>query len=91
MSGSEGGGPQAFGVLVASLGVGAVAGALLLPKLRDRVSRDALVAIATVLYALAMLGASAGNRDTRVYMVLFRRRPPTPSSRGSGRDAFYDE
>lgn len=49
------GGPQAFGVLVASVGVGAVAGALLLPKLREGVSRDALVAGATVLYAFSML------------------------------------
>lgn len=52
------GGPQAFGILVASLGVGAVAGALLLPRLRERISRDALVAGATLVYALAMVALS---------------------------------
>jgi len=56
------GGPQAFGILVAAVGIGAVAGALLLPRLRERVSRDALVAGATVLYALAMLALSFFDR-----------------------------
>jgi hypothetical protein len=56
------GGSQAFGILVASLGVGAVAGALLLPRLRERVSRDALVAGATLLYGLATLALSALDR-----------------------------
>lgn len=50
-----GGGPQTFGVLVGSLGAGAVLGALALPRLRARLSKDVLVAGATVLYALAML------------------------------------
>ncbi|MCG6896237.1 MAG: MFS transporter [Thiocapsa sp.] len=56
------GGPQAFGILVAMVGVGAVAGALLLPRLHERVSRDALVAGATVLYAVAMLALSSLDR-----------------------------
>ena len=51
-----GGGPQTFGILVAFIGVGAVGGAVVLPKFRDKISRDALVAIATVLYAAAMFG-----------------------------------
>ncbi|MGI9287010.1 MAG: MFS transporter, partial [Pseudomonadales bacterium] len=51
-----GGGPQTFGVLVACIGLGAVSGAVLLPSLRQRYSRDVVVAVATVLYALAMLG-----------------------------------
>lgn len=50
----ENGGPQAFGILVASIGAGAVAGAFALPRLRDRLSRDALVAAAGLLYAAAM-------------------------------------
>jgi len=49
------GGPQAFGMLVASLGAGAVAGAFILPKLRDRLSRDALVAAATLQYAAVLI------------------------------------
>ena len=49
------GGPQTFGVLVASIGAGAVAGAFVLPKLREVLSRDIQIAAATVLYAGAML------------------------------------
>jgi MFS family permease len=48
------GGPQAYGILVASVGVGAVLGALVLPRLREKVSRDALVAVATLVYALCL-------------------------------------
>ncbi len=51
----EGGGPGTFGLLVASIGGGAVAGAAFLPKLRARISRDALVAGATLVYAAVMI------------------------------------
>lgn len=50
----ENGGPQTFGILMASIGAGAVIGALLLPKLREKISRDLLVALATIAYALTM-------------------------------------
>lgn len=56
------GGPTSFGILVASIGVGAVAGALLLPKLRDRVSRDLLVALATLVYAVGMISLAVFER-----------------------------
>jgi MFS family permease len=58
----EHGGPQAFGVLVASIGVGAVAGAFALPTLRRKLSRDALVAAASLLYATAMAALAALDR-----------------------------
>jgi MFS family permease len=48
-------GPEAYGVLLTCIGVGAVAGAMLLPRVRERVSRNVQVAGATVLYALAAL------------------------------------
>lgn len=48
------GGPQAFGTLVASVGAGAVLGALVLPTLREKLSRDRLVAGATLVYALCL-------------------------------------
>jgi MFS family permease len=48
-------GPEVYGVLLACIGIGAVAGAMVLPRVRARVSRDALVAGASVLYALAAL------------------------------------
>ena len=55
-------GPSTFGLFLACLGVGAICGALLLPRLLARLSRDKIVAGATVLYAVAMLAlAHSGN------------------------------
>src|SRR5437016_1753533 len=48
-------GPEVYGVLLACIGVGAVVGAMVLPRVRGKVSRDALVAGASALYALAAL------------------------------------
>ncbi|BAU76049.1 MFS transporter [Metapseudomonas furukawaii] len=45
-----------FGLLLASVGIGAVCGAMLLPRLRERVQRDYLVAGASLLYAAVLLG-----------------------------------
>ncbi len=61
------GGPQSFGVLVAAVGAGAVCGALLLPRLRHHLSRDALVACATLLYAACL--AALARLDTLWQMV----------------------
>lgn len=49
------GGPHIFGILVACIGAGAVTGAFVLPRLREKMSRDRLVAWATVVYASAMV------------------------------------
>jgi predicted MFS family arabinose efflux permease/quinol monooxygenase YgiN len=48
-------GPETYGLLLTCIGVGAVVGALLLPRVREKLSRDAVVAGASVLYALAAL------------------------------------
>jgi len=48
-------GPEVYGLLLTCIGVGAVAGALVLPRVRARLSRDALVAGASALYAAAAL------------------------------------
>jgi MFS family permease len=48
-------GPEIYGLLLTCIGVGAVAGAMLLPRVRAKFSRDALVAGASALYALAAL------------------------------------
>jgi MFS family permease len=48
-------GPEIYGLLLTCIGVGAVAGALLLPRVRAKLSRDTLVAGASALYALAAL------------------------------------
>ncbi|TAK56513.1 MAG: MFS transporter [Gammaproteobacteria bacterium] len=50
-----GGGPETYGILVGSIGIGAVIGALILPWLRRRVSIDHVIAGATVQYAVAVL------------------------------------
>lgn len=57
----ENGGPQAFGILVASLGLGAVIGAVGLPKLRDKVTSDVLITGASILYAIAMVALASIN------------------------------
>jgi MFS family permease len=56
------GGPQAFGLLVASIGVGAVAGAFALPGVRKKLPSDALVAAATLLYAAAIVAVATFSR-----------------------------
>src|SRR5436305_1069310 len=56
-------GPEIYGLLLACIGIGAVAGAMLLPRVRARISRDSLVAGASALYALAAL-ALAQVQDT---------------------------
>jgi MFS family permease len=48
-------GPEVYGLLLTCIGIGAVGGAMMLPRVRARLSRDALVAGASVLYALAAL------------------------------------
>ena len=48
-------GPEIYGLLLTCVGLGAVVGAMLLPRVRARISRDALVAGASALYALATL------------------------------------
>lgn len=47
-----------YGVLLGCIGVGAVAGAFLLPKIRQRFSSDKLVIWATILFALVTLTAA---------------------------------
>ena len=54
-----------FGLLLGSVGVGAVTGAMLLPRIRDRLRGDWLVALASVLYALVIF-ALAFIRDLRL-------------------------
>ncbi len=48
-------GPEVYGLLLTCIGIGAVAGAVLLPRIRERISRDALVAAASALFAFAAL------------------------------------
>ncbi|MNM95747.1 enterobactin exporter EntS [compost metagenome] len=56
-----------FGLLLGSIGVGAVIGAMLLPRLREKVSRDHLVAGASLLYAVTLLVLAFARN---LYMLL---------------------
>src|SRR5262245_55453398 len=47
-------GPSGYGVLLGSLGVGAIAGAVLLPRARDGCSQSSLLLAASILYAAAL-------------------------------------
>lgn len=49
-------GPGTYGLMLACIGVGAICGALVLPHIQGRISRDMTVAGATLTYAFAMLG-----------------------------------
>jgi MFS family permease len=52
-------GSGGYGLLLAALGVGAVAGAVVLPRVAARLSPGALVLVASVVYAAAQLGVVA--------------------------------
>jgi predicted MFS family arabinose efflux permease len=55
-------GPGTYGLFLACMGLGAIAGALQLARVHGRVSRDRIVAGATGIYSLAMLAlAHSGN------------------------------
>jgi MFS family permease len=48
-------GPEVYGLLLTCIGVGAILGAILLPRVRAKMSRDTLVAGASAIYAFAAL------------------------------------
>ena len=48
-------GPGGYGALLGALGVGAIAGAFVLPPVRARLSANAMVAVASLVYATALV------------------------------------
>lgn len=48
-------GPEVYGLLLTCIGIGAVGGAMLLPKVRARFSRDVVVAAGSAVYSAAAL------------------------------------
>ncbi|MBD9477897.1 MFS transporter [Pseudoxanthomonas sp. PXM02] len=58
-----------YGLLLGCIGIGAISGALLLPKLRARIDPDRMVLIATLVYAGCML-ALALLRNVQVLFVV---------------------
>ncbi|MDT8397138.1 MAG: MFS transporter [Pseudomonadales bacterium] len=49
------GGPQTYSALFAAISVGAIASALLMPKVRARFSNDQLITYASIIFAIAMI------------------------------------
>lgn len=49
-------GASGYGTLLGSLGIGAILGTILMPKLRNKLSVDWLIAVATILFSAVALG-----------------------------------
>jgi MFS family permease len=64
-------GASGYGMLLGVFGLGALAGAALLPRLRVRLSVDGLVAGAIVLFALATFGAGRTQNFGWLAIILF--------------------
>jgi MFS family permease len=64
-------GAQGYGFLLTCFGGGALAGAILLPRLRSRYSVDALVAIATIVFAAMTFLAGQACTFDLLCLVLF--------------------
>lgn len=60
-----------FGLLLASVGVGAVLGAMKLPALRERLGTERLVLSATILYVLVLLALASFDNPYVLVPVMF--------------------
>lgn len=63
-------GPGGYGVLLSALGVGAVGGAFLLPQIRARLSANAMVAVASLIYAAALIVVVLSHDPALTIVVL---------------------
>jgi MFS family permease len=63
-------GASGYGVLLAALGVGAIAGALLMPRIRDLITPDQLIVAAGVVYGLALVVVALVPDEYAVTAVL---------------------
>jgi MFS family permease len=63
-------GPVTYGILLASFGTGALAGAVILQPLRHRININALVCGATVLFAAAMVAFASGANVKQLCIIL---------------------
>ena len=59
-----------YGILLGSVGAGAVCGALFLPRLRKRFSLDRLVARATIVFAVALLALAVAREFALLLLIL---------------------
>jgi len=63
-------GPHGYGLLLAALGVGAIAGGIGLPKLRTKMSASKLLGIAGILFGLVLLDVAVLNDLAAVAVAL---------------------
>jgi predicted MFS family arabinose efflux permease len=63
-------GSGGYGLLLAALGIGAIAGALVLPKVRARLAINPLIAIASGVFAVAMAAIALLREPALVLIVL---------------------
>ncbi|MEV4349616.1 MFS transporter [Actinoplanes sp. NPDC049596] len=63
-------GASGYGILLAALGVGAIAGALLMPRIRQRLSPNRLIALAGVAYGGALVVTALVPNEIAVTAVL---------------------
>ena len=63
-------GSLGYGVLLGCLGVGAVVGAFLLPRVRQRISVDSLLVIATIVFAIATVSLAYVHSLGLLYLAL---------------------
>lgn len=63
-------GPGGYGVLLGALGVGASGGAFVLPQIRARLSANAMAAVASLIYAAALVAVVLSRAPTLTILVL---------------------
>ena len=64
------GGPGTYGLLLTFVGIGAVAAAILLPRVRAHTGPDGLVFVATLIYALTAVGLATIRNEYAVYAIM---------------------
>ena len=64
------GGPGTYGLLLTFVGIGAVAAAVLLPRVRAHIGPDGLVFVATLIYALTAVGLATIRNEYAVYAIM---------------------
>lgn len=62
--------PLRFGLLLGAVGAGALAGAAVMPRARERLGSDSLVAIASAVYAAAMLVLAFVRVEVALYTAM---------------------
>lgn len=65
-----GGGPGTYGLLLTFVGIGAVAAAVFMPRIRMYITRDHLVLIATIVYALTTVALATIRSEIMLYGVM---------------------